>query len=217
MTIHDIRFPGESVEYRHKRDELLQAEIALRAQIEKVAALRRGLPAGGMAENYVFAGERGPISLHELFGDHSTLIVYSFMFGGQQTSPCPMCTAFVDSVSGQIKHINQRAAFAVVVRSPLEPMVSLAAARGWVDVPFLSARDNRYPVDYHSELANGAQVPMCNVFIRKESGVHHFWNSEMFFAPSETQPRHIDMLWPLWNFFDITPEGRGDFMPRLNY
>ena len=217
MTIHDIRFPGESVEYRHKRDELLQAEMALRAQIEEVAAMRRGLPAGGLADNYVFAGEQGPISLHDLFGDDDTLILYSFMFGGQQTSPCPMCTAFVDSVSGQIKHINQRAAFAVVARSPLEPMQKLAAARGWKDVPLLSAQDNSYPIDYHSEMPNGAQVPMCNVFARGDDGIRHFWNSELFFAPSQTQPRHIDMLWPLWNFFDITPEGRGDFMPRLNY
>jgi len=28
----------------------------------------------------------------------------------------------------------------------------------------------------------------------------------------------VDMIWPLWNLFDLTPEGRGtDWYPRLAY
>ena len=42
--LHEVRFPGESDEYRMKRDELLKAEIDLRRQIEAVAAQRRKLP-----------------------------------------------------------------------------------------------------------------------------------------------------------------------------
>ena len=30
-------------------------------------------------------------------------------------------------------------------------------------------------------------------------------------------PRHVDMLWPLWNVLDLTPKGRGDFYPQLDY
>jgi predicted dithiol-disulfide oxidoreductase (DUF899 family) len=31
-------------------------------------------------------------------------------------------------------------------------------------------------------------------------------------------PRHVDMLWPLWNLLDLTPEGRGkDWYPKLAY
>jgi len=30
--------------------------------------------------------------------------------------------------------------------------------------------------------------------------------------------RHVDMLWPLWNVLDLTPDGRGaDFYPELRY
>ena len=43
MTFHDTRFPGESDEYRRSRDELLQAELDLRRQVEAVAAQRRAL------------------------------------------------------------------------------------------------------------------------------------------------------------------------------
>ena len=69
MSIHEVRFPGESDEYRQRRDELLEAEMGLRSQNEKVAELRRQLPLGGQAENYVFESLNGPVSLDELFGD----------------------------------------------------------------------------------------------------------------------------------------------------
>lgn len=40
----DLRLPGESKDYRGARNELLDAEIALRREIERVAVLRRALP-----------------------------------------------------------------------------------------------------------------------------------------------------------------------------
>ncbi|MBO0736785.1 MAG: DUF899 family protein, partial [Alphaproteobacteria bacterium] len=42
-----LSFPNESAEYRAARNALLDAEIALRRQLEAVAALRRSLPPGG--------------------------------------------------------------------------------------------------------------------------------------------------------------------------
>ncbi|MGH8400422.1 MAG: DUF899 family protein, partial [Gammaproteobacteria bacterium] len=49
------RFANETSEYRRARNRLLKAEIALRKQIEAVAALRRKLPIGGaVPEDYIF-------------------------------------------------------------------------------------------------------------------------------------------------------------------
>ena len=39
-SLHAHRFPGESEAYRSARNELLQAEMNLRRNIEEVAALR---------------------------------------------------------------------------------------------------------------------------------------------------------------------------------
>jgi predicted dithiol-disulfide oxidoreductase (DUF899 family) len=108
-----------------------------------------------------------------------------------------MCSAFVDSLTGQLKHISQRTGFALVAGSDVARLEQLQADRGWNDVPWVSAADNTSPVDFQSEMPNGAQVPSCNVFVRREGKLHHFWNSEMFFALSEFHPRHVDMLWPL--------------------
>ena len=50
-----LRYPNESAEYRAARNALLNDEIALRAQIEAVAAKRRALPPGGeVPEDYIF-------------------------------------------------------------------------------------------------------------------------------------------------------------------
>ncbi len=48
----------------------------------------------------------------------------------------------------------------------------------------------------------------------------HFFHSELMFTkadPGQNQ-RHIDMIWPLWNLFDFTPDGRGEkWYPKLSY
>ena len=52
-----MKFPNEKPRYRAARDKLLKAELALRKQVEQVAALRRKLPPGG--ENVLdFSPER---------------------------------------------------------------------------------------------------------------------------------------------------------------
>ena len=53
--LHEVRFPGESDQYRQARDELLKAEIDLRRQVATVAAQRRKLPLGGpVPRDYTF-------------------------------------------------------------------------------------------------------------------------------------------------------------------
>src|SRR3546814_13068314 len=42
-----LAFPNESSEYRHARNELLSAEMALRRELERAAELRRAPPPGG--------------------------------------------------------------------------------------------------------------------------------------------------------------------------
>jgi predicted dithiol-disulfide oxidoreductase (DUF899 family) len=54
---------------------------------------------------------------------------------------------------------------------------------------------------------------MLNVFTRAGDGtVRHSWSSELLFAPTDPgqDPRHVGTLEPLWNLFDLTPEGRPD-------
>src|SRR3981081_467024 len=80
----DSRFPGESGEYRRARNQLLESEIELRRTIERVAAQRRTLPAGGpVPQDYRFeeVADGGGGSFSELFqSGKDTLAIYNFMF-----------------------------------------------------------------------------------------------------------------------------------------
>ena len=218
MAIHEITFPGETEAFRIARDDLLRAEMELRAKIEEVALRRRELPLGGLVEDYVFEGVEGSVRLSELFAESkSSLVLYSYMFGPEDEQPCPMCSSYLDGTDGVVTHIERRINFAVVVRSPIERVQAVAEARGWSNLPLLSAADNNFAQDFHTETSDGRQLPICNVFVKRDDGVHHFWASEMFFAPTEWHPRHVDLLMPLWHYLDLTPEGRGDFFPSLDY
>lgn len=231
LSLHSVRFPCETPEYRAARDKLLQAEMALRRQLEEVAALRRQLPLGGpVPEDYIF--EEGAADLadsqtvksvrfSELFAaDKNSLVVYSYMFGPEMKSPCTSCTSILDGLNGAAVHARERVNFVVVAKSPIQRIRELARTRGWNNLRLLSSHGNTYNRDYQGETAKGDQIPSLNVFTRRDRKIYHFYNTELFFAPKEKgmDGRHVDLIWPLWNLLDFTPEGRGtDWYPKLSY
>ena len=241
----DVTFPGESAEYRAARNELLAREIELRRQTEAVAAARRELPPGGpVPEDYVFQGE-GPegkemeVRLSELFAPgKDTLAIYSFMFPRDPEddspgpvreretaklplaeAPCPSCVALLDQLDGVVEHAGQFLNFVVVAKSPLDRLATWKRERGWRRLRLLSSANNTYNRDYLAETPEGAQRPMLNVFHRDGENIRHFWGSELFYGPWDPgqDPRHVGTLEPLWNLFDLTPEGRPDWHERLSY
>ena len=116
--------------------------------------------------------------------------------------------------------MRDRVNFAVVARSPIERIRAFARERGWRNLRLLSSARNTYNVDYRAENADGAQLPALNVFVRRDGRVHHFYNTELLYTRTEPgqDGRHVDLIWPLWNLFDLTPEGRGTgWYPRLAY
>ncbi len=225
---HHKNLPNESEAYRAARLSLLHEEVELREQAERVAALRRSLPDGGeIPEDYVFtewdevAEAPRDVHLSELFAaGRNTLFLYSFMFipdsvGNPIGNPCPDCTSIIDAVAGEARHITQRINLAVSAKAPIEQLHLHAKSRGWRPIRLLSAGANTYNQDYLAETEDGDQLPMATVFVRRGGRIHHFWSSGLLFVPPA---RHVDFMWPLWNIFDCTPEGRGtDWMPRLRY
>ena len=218
-------YPNESPGYRKARNDLLAAEATLREQVERVAALRRALPLGGkVATDYTFREHRkdggsAAVKLSELFAPgRDSLLLYGFMFGPRMDHACPMCTSFLDSLDGAAPHLTQRINVAVCARSPIERIAEFAASRGWRNLRLLSSAENTFQHDYLAEGDDGGQWPMANVFVRRDGAIHHFWGSELLFEPFPTgNTRHIDMLWPLWNVLDLTPEGRGEtWYPALS-
>jgi predicted dithiol-disulfide oxidoreductase (DUF899 family) len=213
--------------------------------MEAVAASRRALPPGGpLPKDYVFQGARDDgtatdVRLSELFAPgKNSLVIYSFMFprdpsdsspgpaSGETArldlaeSPCPSCTALLDQLDGAAEHAEQHINLVVVAKTALPRLLTFAKDRRWRRLRLLSSAANTYNRDYHAETNDGVQRPMLNVFHRDQRTVRHFWASELFYAPTDEDqdPRHVGTIEPLWNLFDLTPEGRPtDWHEQLSY
>ena len=229
--LHQCRYPGESSEYREARDELLEAELDLIEQVDKVATMRRNLPMGGeIPQDYVF--EEGPmdlrdtqtvhqVKLSELFEDgKETLILINTMFAPDNEVPCPACSSLADTYDRTAQHLADRVNFALVTRAPLKKLRAWAAARDWRDIRLLSSFNNSFNSDYSTETETHGQMPSITVFTRDGSGViRHFYSIEAHWVKAEGRdPRHLDLFWPIWHLLDLTPEGRGtDWYPTYSY
>ncbi|HEX7813747.1 DUF899 family protein [Dyella sp.] len=216
-----MRMPHESAAYRQARQALLAEEIELRRHIERVAEQRRALPPGGeVIGDYRFEGEQGPCDFAALFGDKSTLVVYSYMFGPQRERPCPMCTSLLSAWDGEARDMEQRIALAVVARSPIDRLLAFKRERGWRALKLYSDVNQHFSRDYHALGEDGGDFPALHVFTRRDGVIRHFWAGEM---GDETRdpgqdPRGAPDLMPIWTVLDMTPEGRDrHWYPRLDY
>jgi predicted dithiol-disulfide oxidoreductase (DUF899 family) len=217
-----VRMPNESAEYRAARTALLAEEIALRRQVERVAALRRALPPGGaVTGDYRFQGEDGgETDFAGLFGAHETLGVYFYMFG-ERARPCPMCTNMLDSWEGNAADIAQHLSLVVVARTPIEKLVAWKQERGWKGLRLYSDLTGDFARDYDGLQPDGSETGTFNVFTRRDGQVRHFWSSEMSDVTTDPgqDPRGPLVTYAtIWNMLDATPTGRpADWYPKLNY
>jgi predicted dithiol-disulfide oxidoreductase (DUF899 family) len=209
-----------------------------------VAAQRRTLPPGGaIPEDYRFesaVGDGGEVTFSELFEPgKDTLVIYSFMFPrwsgdtrpgpamGETArlplaeTPCASCTSILDSLDGAAPHLARRINLAVVAKSDPQRIRTFAGERGWRNLRLLSSRNNAYNRDYQAETPEGEQRPILNVFVRDGEEIRHAWATELMFAPREEgmEPRHVDLIWPIWSVLDMTPQGREgeEAFPNLDY
>jgi predicted dithiol-disulfide oxidoreductase (DUF899 family) len=213
-------YPNDSAEYRAARTALLAEEIELRRHIERVAAQRRALPAGGEAPPYQFLDENGKtVTLADLFGPHDTLATYFWMYGPQRERPCPMCTAFLGALDTPVRDLTQKIAFAVIGRSPVSRQLAFARERGWRNLQFYQCVGDDFARDYRGLAPNGDEWPALDVWVKPDSVVRHFWASELGGTEDPGQDaRGAPDPTPLWNILDLTPGGRGtDWYPKLEY
>jgi predicted dithiol-disulfide oxidoreductase (DUF899 family) len=226
-TYRQTNLKNESEEYLARREELRLAEIELMQHREKVAALRRALPLGASLPDYEFL--EGPadlnagnepirtVKLSTLFTSNRPLAIYHLMYGKKQSKPCPMCTMWIDGVNGVVQHLNQNMDFAVVAAADPKALRDHARERGWNHIRLLSAGSNSFKYDLGSEDAEGSQDSAISVFTKDaDNKVRHFYTAHPRMGP-EIKERGIDLLTPVWNFLDLTPQGRGEWYASLSY
>jgi predicted dithiol-disulfide oxidoreductase (DUF899 family) len=220
------KLSNESEQYRKGRAELLEAEMALRDQRERVAKLRRALPLDTKVEDYLF--HEGPsdllkdspiseVRLSDLFEDPlKPLIIYQYMFGGAQKESCPMCAMWTDGYNAIAPHLKQRVNFAIVAQGEITEFRAWARQRNWYNLRLVSSAGSSFKTDLHFQNSKEEQYPGVSVFVKsKDSALHHFYSASAIMK--ENEYRGLDLLSPVWNFLDLTPGGRGDWYPSVTY
>jgi len=218
MTTHRIVSQEQWVQARRAH---LAKEKQLTRQRDELARERRELPWVRVEKNYVFDAPQGKVRLADLFGGHSQLVVYHFMFGPDWKEGCPSCSFVSDHLDGAVPHLAARDVSLVMVsRAPLAKIEAFKKRMGW-RFPWVSSFGNDFNHDYHvwftpEEKAKGEvnynytmqpfpsdEAPGASVFYKDPA------SGEIFHTYS-TYGRGLDPLVGTYTVLDLVPKGRDE-------
>ena len=145
MTEHTT---GTREEWLEARLELLEAEKEHTRQGDELTRQRQELPWVGIDKEYAFETDEGKVSLADLFGGRSQMLMYHFMFGPEYTAGCPACSAIADGFNGFVTHLeNHDVAMWAVSRAPLEKLQGYKRRMGW-SFPWASSFGSDFNYDF---------------------------------------------------------------------
>jgi predicted dithiol-disulfide oxidoreductase (DUF899 family) len=128
-----------------------------------------------------------------------------------------MCIMWIDGLNGVAHHLAQNVDFVVAAAASVADLRAHARARGWDNVRLLSCGTSTFKYDLGSEDDHGEQDSTISVFTRDAAGtVRHFYTAHPRLS-ADIDQRGIDLLSPVWNVLDLTPQGRGDWYAELTY
>jgi predicted dithiol-disulfide oxidoreductase (DUF899 family) len=217
MSLPDVVSREQWLEARRR---LLAQEKELTSRHDELNATRRRLPMVRVAQEYVFGGPDGNVTLAQLFGGQRQLIVQHVMFGPDWDQPCPGCSAAIAELNpGVLGHIASRdTAFVLASRAPYEKIKAKAEERGWT-VPWYSTHDSDFNYDYQVSLDaergqrdynyraepgllggdRSAEMPGYSCFLRDGDEIFHTYSA---FA------RGTEYVGNAYTFLDMTALGR---------
>jgi predicted dithiol-disulfide oxidoreductase (DUF899 family) len=154
MTQHAT---GTRDEWLAARLELLQAEKELTRRSDELARQRQQLPWVRIDKDYRFDTDHGSVTLADLFGARSQLLIYHFMFGPEYTAGCPACSAVADGFNGSVVHLeNHDVAMTAVSRAPLEKLQAYRRSMGW-SFPWASSLGGDFNYDFDASYTEEQQ------------------------------------------------------------
>ncbi len=216
MTTHQV---VSEEQWIAARLELLEREKQFNRLRDQLSAERRALPWVKVEKPYRFQGPDGELTLADLFGKHSQLIVYHFMLGPDWEEGCKSCSFWADNFQGIDVHLAARDVTLLAVSSaPLERIAKFKARMGWTH-QWVSSYGSDFNHDYQvtftpEELAGEiyynytwirsslTERPGISVFCKDADGtVYHTYSC---------YSRGLDMLNGAYHFLDLVPKGRDE-------
>ena len=202
------------------RTALLEKEKAFSRLREDLARERRALPWERVEKQYVFTGPDGRVPLADLFGTHSQLVVYHFMFNPDASAACAHCSFWADHFDGMLVHLAQRdVAFSAISRAPLEKIEAFRARMGW-RFRWLSSGGTDFNYDFQASFTPG-ELKSGTVFYNYQQtaagppdreGISVFFRdgAGAVFHTYSCYARGIDMVNGTYQFLDLAPKGRDE-------
>lgn len=207
-------------EWLDARRALLAEEKALSRQRDAVARARRALPAVALEEDFRFVAPSGEeVGLDGLFGPHSQLLLYHFMFDPGWERPCKSCSFWADHFTAMVPHLARRdVAFAASSLAPREKLDDWAARAGWrfpwfstVGTAFNEAFDVTFPREaprpgqthnFRPAPKARGEMPGLSTFLRTPDGrvLHHY----------SAYARGLEPLNATYGALDLVPRGRDE-------
>jgi predicted dithiol-disulfide oxidoreductase (DUF899 family) len=203
---------------------LLAEEKELTRRRDDLAAKIRDLPWVKIDKPYAFDAPpgmgAGKKSLADLFGPHSQLIVYHFMFDPTWSQGCKSCSFIADHYNGIVVHLAHRdISFMTVSKASIDKIEHFRSRMGWT-FPWVSSAGNDFGRDLgvsftDQELADPKslynyttrpypirELPGLSVFIKNPRGeIYHTYS---------TFARGLDTFLTAYRFIEITPKGRDE-------
>ena len=184
-------------EWTVARAELLLQEKALTRHKDQVSAARRRLPMVEITTPYTFDSESGPVSLLDLFGGRTQLIVQHFMFGADWTEGCVGCSMMADHIAPR-QHLHARDTSLVLIsRAPLGKLLAYRERMGW-NLPWVSSAGTTFNEDFQATI-DGNEETGISSFIRDGDRIFHTWF---------TSGRGVESMIGVMDLLDMTPYGR---------
>ena len=207
-------------EWLAARKAHLKNEKALTRLRDLVSAERRRLPWVRVEKAYVFDAPEGRLTLAELFGGNSQLIVHHFMFGPGWQAGCKSCSFEADHAEGAIVHLeNHDVSYVRVSRAPLAELDAYRRRMGW-RARWVSSYGSDFNYDYgvsftEEQLASGRveynyamtedgyeELPGISVFYKDDDGV--------VFHTYSSYARGNEEVIGAFIYLDMTPKGRNE-------
>jgi predicted dithiol-disulfide oxidoreductase (DUF899 family) len=202
------------------RRKLLAKEKKFSKLRDELNRQRRELPWVKVEKEYVFDAPTGKVTLGDLFGRTSQLIIYHFMFGPGWGEGCEHCSFWADHFDSVNFHIGQRdTAFAVVSRAPWKEIEPFKKRMGW-KFRWVSSFNSDFNFDFNvsftPEQVKSGVLPYnygkYKAKIEEKEGASAFYRDKdgTVFHTYSTYERGIDLMNTTYNLLDLTAKGRDE-------
>jgi predicted dithiol-disulfide oxidoreductase (DUF899 family) len=165
-TIHNRVVSRE--EWIAARRQLLVKEKELTRRSDQLSEERRELPWVWIDKEYIFDGPDGTVTLAELFGNRSHLVITHFMLDPGWEEGCVGCSFGAGHVGEALVHLEHHdVSYVAVSRAPLSQIEAFSKRMGW-RFKWVSS----FGSDFNEEM------PGISIFYQDESGdVYHTYSA----------------------------------------